>query len=50
VEVPSGSFVYGHPARTTPLSETSPDVEGLYDRYASGEYATLAARHGELFE
>lgn len=49
-EVPPESFVYGSPAKTRPLDETGFDVEGLYERYSTGEYSNLAARHGRLFE
>lgn len=47
--VPSGSFVYGAPASAIPLEETGFDVEGLYERYSTGAYSNLAARHGDLF-
>lgn len=49
-EVPPRSFVYGSPATVVPLDETGFDVEGLYERYSTGEYSNLAARHSELFE
>jgi carbonic anhydrase/acetyltransferase-like protein (isoleucine patch superfamily) len=48
-EVPPRSFVYGSPAQTTPLEETGFDVDGLYERYSTGAYSNLAARHAELF-
>lgn len=48
-EVPPESFVYGAPATATPLAETGFDVEGLYERYSTGAYSNLAARHGDLF-
>lgn len=48
--VPPGSFVYDVPAKVTPLEDTDLDVEGLYDRYASGPYTNVAARYGSLFE
>lgn len=49
-ELPNESFAYGVPANTVPLEETTIDVEGLFDRYHSGDYANLAERHEELFE
>jgi len=49
-EIPDESFVHGVPATTVPLDQTTIDVEGLFERYHSGDYANLAARHGELFE
>jgi carbonic anhydrase/acetyltransferase-like protein (isoleucine patch superfamily) len=49
-DVPGGSFVYGVPARTTPLSETNLNVEEMFEEYSSGKYADLAARHEALFE
>lgn len=49
-DVPEGSFAYGHPAQTVPLERTSLDVEGLFERYNSGDYSNLAARHDRLFE
>lgn len=49
-EIPPESFVYGSPAAVRPLSETTIDVERLFDRYHSGEYANLANRHEDLFE
>lgn len=49
-DVPGGSFVYGVPARITPLSETNLNVEGLFEEYSSGKYADLAARHETLFK
>lgn len=48
-EVPPRSFVYGSPAKVTPLDETNFDIEGLYERYSTGEYSNLAARHSDLF-
>lgn len=49
-DVPDESFVHGVPAKTVPLEQTSIDVEGVFERYHSGRYANLAARHGELFD
>lgn len=48
--VPDESFVRGVPASFTPLSETTVDVDELFDTYHSGGYADLADRHDELFE
>jgi len=49
-EVPPRSFVYGSPAQTMPLDEAGFDVDGLYERYSTGAYSNLAARHADLFE
>lgn len=49
-DVPDESFVRGVPGRVTPLSEAGLDLDELYETYHSGDYADLAARHGELFE
>jgi UDP-3-O-[3-hydroxymyristoyl] glucosamine N-acyltransferase len=48
--VPAESFAYGVPANIVPLSETTIDVDRVFDDYHSGEYADLAERHDELFE
>ena len=48
--VPDESFAHGVPANIVPLSETTIDVDRVFDDYHSGEYADLAERHGELFE
>jgi carbonic anhydrase/acetyltransferase-like protein (isoleucine patch superfamily) len=48
--VPEGSFAHGVPANVVPLSETTIDVDRVFEDYHSGEYADLAERHGELFE
>lgn len=47
--VPAESFVRGVPAEVTPLSETSIDSERITEKYSSGKYTDLAARHEELF-
>jgi carbonic anhydrase/acetyltransferase-like protein (isoleucine patch superfamily) len=49
-EVPPESFVRGVPATTTPLAETTIDVDSVFEAYASGAYTDLAERHEELFE
>jgi len=49
-DVPAESFAYGVPANIVPLSETTIDVDRVFDDYHSGEYAALAERHDELFE
>lgn len=48
--IPDESFVRGVPASYTPLSETTVDIEELFDQYHSGGYADLAARHDDLFD
>ena len=48
--VPDESFAYGVPANIVPVSETTLDVDRVFDDYHSGEYADLADRHDELFE
>lgn len=48
--VPDESFAHGVPASIVPLSETTIDVDRVFEDYHSGEYADLAERHGELFE
>ena len=48
--VPDESFAYGVPANIVPLSETTIDVDRVFDDYHSGGYADLAERHDELFE
>lgn len=48
--VPDESFAYGVPANIVPLSETTIDVDRVFEDYHSGEYADLADRHEELFE
>ena len=49
-EVPAESFARGTPARVTPLAETDIDREGVFEEYASGEYAHLTDGHDDLFE
>ncbi|WP_248516014.1 gamma carbonic anhydrase family protein [Salinarchaeum laminariae] len=49
-EIPEDSFVRGVPAQVTPIEETSLNVDGISERYASGTYSDLAGRHEELFE
>ena len=48
--VPDESFAHGVPANIVPLSETTIDVDRVFDDYHSGEYADLAERHDDLFE
>lgn len=48
--VPDESFAHGVPANVVPLSETTIDVDRVFEDYHSGEYADLAERHDELFE
>lgn len=50
MNIPDESFAAGVPAQVRPLEETTVDVEGVFEQYHSGEYANLAARHGDLFE
>ncbi|WP_255148911.1 gamma carbonic anhydrase family protein [Halorarius halobius] len=50
MSVPDESFVRGVPGSYTPLSETTVDVEELFETYHSGRYGDLAARHEALFE
>ena len=48
--VPDRSFAYGVPANVVPLSDTTIDVDRVFDDYHSGAYADLAARHEDLFD
>lgn len=48
-DVPSDSFVYGTPARITPLSDHDIDRDAVFERFSSGEYAQLTAGHEDLF-
>ncbi|WP_255195291.1 gamma carbonic anhydrase family protein [Halorarius litoreus] len=50
MSIPDESFVRGVPASYTPLSETTVDVDTLFETYQSGGYTDLAARHEDLFE
>ena len=49
-EIPPDSFARGTPARVTPLSETDIDRDGVFEQFASGEYAHLVDGHDDLFE
>lgn len=48
-EVPPDSFVYGMPARVTPLSERDIDRDAIFEAFSSGEYAHLTDGHEDLF-
>lgn len=50
MEIDDEQFVYGVPATTRPLAETTVDTERVFEQYHSGRYADLADRHEELFE
>lgn len=48
-DVPPDSFVYGTPARVTPLSEQDIDRDAIFEQFSSGEYAHLTDGHEDLF-
>ena len=50
MEIDDEQFVYGVPAETRPLAETTVDTERVFEQYHSGRYADLAARHEDLFD
>jgi carbonic anhydrase/acetyltransferase-like protein (isoleucine patch superfamily) len=50
LDIPAESFARGAPAKVTPLSETTFDVEEAFEAYSSGDYSDLANRHTDLFE